>query len=283
MARLGLIILVLAVIIVALKVHDDHPQVAKEPPGHTMAGRTVASYRGRASFVVFGTRQHVPVTIDITSWSRGAFTGSITIQAARIVTVPLTGKYTPDNISGSGSVPDGSLSISIQATRGSTSIMGTYQATVANYRQYNLDSRVVSGDVSVSLVTAHNVPPMTYNSQVCTLSFTADTGAGSAVFYNIGRGSAQKIRAEIAVRSANAVDTEFTIVRSGTTYRWKNDEKRGCKFPNAPVSFIEYLGLEDYQLDCQKWSPDEAKFAVPKSIHFTFLERPDIEPCVGRR
>ena len=45
----------------------------------------------------------------------------------------------------------------------------------------------------------------------------------------------------------NATDVEYTIVKSGTTYRWRNNERRGCKFANAPVSFIEYFGLEGGQ------------------------------------
>lgn len=140
----------------------------------------------------------------------------------------------------------------------------------------------MSGDLSLLLLTADNVPPMTHNSQVCTLSFTADTGPGSATFYNTGRGEDQKIRAEIEIRSVNALEVERFIVKSGTTYRWKNDEKRGCKYTNAPVSFIEYFGLEGYELNCKIWRHDETKFEVPRNIDFRVLERPDKVPCVER-
>lgn len=181
--RFAVILFMITVIIVLLSVGNDLPPVVKGSSGRPTAKGTVESYRGRASIIVQRIRQHIPVEIGITSWSGGAFTGYMTIQAARVVTVPLTGRYTHDNISGSGAVSDGSLSISIRATRRGDSIMGTYQATVKNYRQYYLDSSVVYGDLSLSLVNAQNVPPMTHDSQVCTLSFTADTGVGRAIFY----------------------------------------------------------------------------------------------------
>lgn len=136
------IVLAAAAIAVLISLCQDRSHVLKEQPATATAGRTVASYRGRASIIVLGVRRHIPVMIDINPWSQGFFTGVITIQAAQIVTVPLTGKYTKDNITGSGSVPDGSLSLSIYAKRSGNSIIGTYQATASNYRQYNLDSRV---------------------------------------------------------------------------------------------------------------------------------------------
>ena len=129
---------------------EDRLQALKEQPGQATAAAIAGSYRGTASIEVQGIQRRIPVTADITAEVRRGFYGFVTIEAAGSVMVPIDGTYGTGDITAAGSVPDRSLSISIQAKRSGTSIAGTYRLTVPNYRQYNLDLQVSSGDFTVS-------------------------------------------------------------------------------------------------------------------------------------
>ena len=107
-------------------------------------------------------------------------------------------------------------------------------------------------------------------SEVCTASTRTNSGTQAAVIiYNVGGyGKTAKTRMDVVRPSSSRKQTEHTIIRSLTAYRWNTDEKRGYKFAVAPVPYREFFDIQHLQLSCKKWSPDNAIFSVPNDIKF---------------
>lgn len=106
--------------------------------------------------------------------------------------------------------------------------------------------------------------------EVCTL-WTKTYPRHEATVWAVGEGENQKLRMDHFIMGATGRQAEYIIVNSGITYRWNTWNKKpkeGVRFPNTPVPFREYFGLQNQDLSCNDWKPSEVKFEVPKDINF---------------
>jgi hypothetical protein len=127
-------------------------------------------------------------------------------------------------------------------------------------------------------------PPTTEvsDSKICTFSTETTNGPSWYTIYTVGYGEAARLRIDIDIFDARGVAyvgdtvgaTEHFIIKSLTTYTWKNGEKKGYKFSIKPLQFIEHFEFQKTNLACRRWALDDSVFDVPKEINFLTVMNP---------
>ena len=123
---------------------------------------------------------------------------------------------------------------------------------------------------------------MAAKSQKCTF-WTQTYPMRQFTIYAVGEGENQYLRMDQFVSGATGRQAEYVLVSSGTTYVWNTWSKTaqtGVKFPNVPVPFMEYFGVESIRhkdLTCVSWTPEKGKFLVPGNISFRAVSPDEFE------